>query len=72
MTTFEILAVILAAFSSCGSVLHHLRGMSVLAVADVLGVPAASVRSDQRHARYLLETALRSDDNPEGNPRDSH
>ncbi|MGW1106125.1 sigma-70 family RNA polymerase sigma factor [Streptomyces sp. NPDC002540] len=53
-------------------VLHHLRGMPVLAVADVLGVPAPSVRSDQRHARHLLETALRSDDNSEGNPRDNH
>ncbi|MCX4791759.1 hypothetical protein OG369_38490 [Streptomyces sp. NBC_01221] len=48
-------------------VLRHLRGMPTSAVADVLGVPTAAVRSDERHARHALEIALGPDNDSEGN-----
>ncbi|MEV7297139.1 sigma-70 family RNA polymerase sigma factor [Streptomyces microflavus] len=48
-------------------VLRYLLGMDPSAVADVLGVPIASVRSDERHARHVLEIGLGTDSNPEGN-----
>ncbi|MEU8672627.1 sigma-70 family RNA polymerase sigma factor [Streptomyces anulatus] len=48
-------------------VLRHLLGMCPYAVADVLGVPIASVRSDERHARHVLESVLVAESNPEGN-----
>lgn len=49
-------------------VLRHLRGMEPSEVADVLGVPIASVRSDERHAKHTLETALCTEQDSEGNP----
>ncbi|MFI6951442.1 sigma-70 family RNA polymerase sigma factor [Streptomyces sp. NPDC050422] len=49
-------------------VLRHLRGMPPHTVADVLGVPIASVRSDERHARHVVEAVLGTESNPEGNP----
>ncbi|MFF3788112.1 sigma-70 family RNA polymerase sigma factor [Streptomyces sp. NPDC001933] len=48
-------------------VLRHLRGMPPSTVADVLGVPIASVRSDERHARHVVEAVLGTESDPEGN-----
>ncbi|MFE1478992.1 sigma-70 family RNA polymerase sigma factor [Streptomyces cyaneofuscatus] len=48
-------------------VLRHLLGMAPSAVADVLGVPIASVRSDERHAKHVLENVLGTESDPEGN-----
>ncbi|MGW2183929.1 sigma-70 family RNA polymerase sigma factor [Streptomyces sp. NPDC001732] len=48
-------------------VLRHLRGMPPSMVADVLGVPIASVRSDERHAMHVVETVLGTESDPEGN-----
>ncbi|KUF15249.1 sigma-70 family RNA polymerase sigma factor [Streptomyces silvensis] len=50
-------------------VLLHLRGMDETAVAAVLGVPLAAVRSTARHARRHLDGRLRSAFQ-EGHPRD--
>ncbi|MFE3943968.1 sigma-70 family RNA polymerase sigma factor [Streptomyces sp. NPDC059118] len=47
-------------------VLRHLRGMPPSTVADVLGVPIASVRSDERHARHVVDTVLGAESDPEG------
>ncbi|MFE7355363.1 sigma-70 family RNA polymerase sigma factor [Streptomyces sp. NPDC057543] len=47
-------------------VLRHLRGMSPSTVADVLGVPITSVRSDERHARHAVEAVLSTESDPEG------
>jgi RNA polymerase sigma factor (sigma-70 family) len=48
-------------------ILSHLRGMEPAAVADVLGVSIATVRSNNRHARHALETAFFPQHDPEGN-----
>ncbi|MFF8618906.1 sigma-70 family RNA polymerase sigma factor [Streptomyces sp. NPDC015350] len=48
-------------------VLRHLRGMPPSMVADVLGVPIASVRSDERHALHVVEAVLGTESDPEGN-----
>ncbi|MFJ5819340.1 sigma-70 family RNA polymerase sigma factor [Streptomyces sp. NPDC093108] len=48
-------------------VLRHLRGMPPSTVADVLGVPVASVRSDERHAMHVVEAVLCTESDPERN-----
>lgn len=50
-------------------VLKYLRGMDDTAVADVLGVPLASVRSAYRYAKQSLAETLSSDDHPGGTPQ---
>lgn len=47
-------------------VLLHLRGMDHAAVADVLGVPIASVHMADRYARKSLTTALHPQSDPGG------
>jgi DNA-directed RNA polymerase specialized sigma24 family protein len=49
-------------------VLKYLRGMDDTAVADLLGVPIASVRSTDRHARRSLTSTLSPHDRPGGTP----
>lgn len=50
-------------------VLRYLRGMDEPAVADVLGIPLASVRSADRYATQSLAEIFSSDDHPGGTPQ---
>ncbi|MFJ3673819.1 sigma-70 family RNA polymerase sigma factor [Streptomyces sp. NPDC090106] len=51
-------------------VLRSLGGIAMKQVSDLLGLPLATVRSDERHATRFLDSILCSDSppDPEGNP----
>ncbi|MFI1400515.1 sigma-70 family RNA polymerase sigma factor [Streptomyces sp. NPDC020681] len=67
LTLFKVLSR-LPALQLDVMVLRYLRGMDDIAVADVLGVPIASVRSADMHARRHLTNVL----HPQYGPREGH